>query len=79
MQLRAARNEHGRDEGGSHEQSKRQLPFALRLIVLPLIEMLVHLERRLAWNSGMMAKKEDEVNIEEGQICWPTGAGGTQC
>jgi hypothetical protein len=28
---------------------------------------------RAPWNSGMMAKKPDQVNMEEGQIRWPTG------
>jgi hypothetical protein len=26
-----------------------------------------------SWNSGMMAKKAGEVNMEEGQIRWPKG------
>jgi hypothetical protein len=25
------------------------------------------------WNSGMMAKKPGQVNMEEGQIRWPMG------
>jgi hypothetical protein len=28
---------------------------------------------RARWNSGMMAKKADEVNMQEGQMRWPTG------
>jgi len=28
------------------------------------------------WNAGMMAKKAGEVNMQEGQICWPNGQAG---
>jgi len=39
-----------------------------------LTEMRAH-GNRGALNSGMMAKKAGEVNMAEGQICWPPGQG----
>jgi hypothetical protein len=52
--------------------------FASRFIIWLLTEMRAH---RTACSTGaqahsifgMMAKKEDEVNMEEDQICWPVG------
>jgi len=52
----------------------RESFFALPFMVLLLTECApTGTEAR--WNSGMMAKKAGEVNMEEGQICWPQGQG----
>ncbi len=52
--------------------SARDNFFTLRFIALLLTEMRLT-EPLVHQNSGMMAKKAGEVNMEEGQIRWPNG------
>lgn len=77
MQGRDSESQYRNKERGSHEQSKRQLlsvafhRFVSRWVLL--LTECVPTEAHACWNSGMMAKKAGEVNMEEGQIRWPVG------